>query len=684
MSDISRRSLLQAAAVGATATAATAAFGGVAIDQAGVAGAATGYLVGAGKGDMTGAIAGQGMMGYSDAEQVAEGLLQRTWARAFIIADAATGQRVLFITADIACVFTSHHNLLLSELAKKYGDTYNVHNVNINATHNHNSCGGTSWDYAYVLAAMGHRHNSLQAEIAGLLDAVDEAHRSLGPGTVELGHDELHDASANRSMPAFSLNPADDRRHFPEHIDPQVTAVRLKQGGRTIGEITWFATHGTSLTDANFQIGPDNKGYASYLAEQRTDGLISAHAQTNAGDMTPNLWVRKMHPGGPTSNNRTNRVLIGRRQDDAGQRALAGSRAMTRTGVSTATRYLNLDDLHISGHYTPNGKPTRTAPAMMGMAAAATSQEDNTRSQLAILQEGMRNELAMALGAGRTPTPEPWMVDVQDPKASLFPLGLLPPRPWIEQRLPIQLIRIGDLALAAMPSETTIVAGLRIRRLVADALGMPLENVLLQGYANGYSQYTVTPEEYVAQQYEGGESLFGRWTLCAYMQEFHSMARTMARGSRKPAGPRPANRADLQPDLLGAQPADTPMAGRRFGQVVSKAPSAAKAGTTVAVSFCGAYPTNKIRRGKGTKGYFAVERFTGTGWTLAYDDDHESTEMTWTRPGGSASASKVTVSWHIPRNAPAGDYRIRYYGDVKSPSGALREITGATGRIKVG
>ena len=36
-----------------------------------------GFLVGAGRGDITGAIAGQGMMGYSDLDQVASGLLQR-------------------------------------------------------------------------------------------------------------------------------------------------------------------------------------------------------------------------------------------------------------------------------------------------------------------------------------------------------------------------------------------------------------------------------------------------------------------------------------------------------------------------------------------------------------------------------------------------------------------------------
>lgn len=671
-----RRTFLRHTAVGVASAAAASTF-----TPSGIAGAtpSSGYLVGAGKGDMTGAIAGQGMMGYSDMDQVAEGLLQRTWARAYIVADAATGHRVLFITADVGCVFTSHHQTLLAELAKRYGDTYTVHNVNINATHNHNSCGGTSWDYAYVLAAKGHRHNSFRAEIAGLLDAVDAAHRSLGPGSVELGHSELHNASANRSTPAFTLNPVAEQRHFPNRIDPQVTALRLRRGGTTVGEITWFATHGTSLTDANFLIGPDNKGYASYLAEQRDPGVVSAHAQTNAGDMTPNMWLRKMHPGGPTADHRTNRIIIGQRQDRAGQTALAGARAMSG-GVDSATRYVNLADVVISGQYTPHGRSARTTPAMMGVAAAATSQEDNNRSQLGFLDEGVRNELAMALGAGATPTPPHWIVDAQAPKAIAFPLGLMPPRPWIEQTLPIQLIRIGDLVLAAIPAESTIVAGLRMRRIVADALGTPLENVLLQGYSNGYSQYVTTPEEYVAQQYEGGETMFGRWTLCAYMQELDHLARAMARGARSAPGARPADHSGLQPDLLGGQPADTPVPGHRFGDVTHPAPPTARGGQTVTVGFCGAFPTNRIRRG--AQRYFVVERFTGSGWETAFDDDHASTELRWSRPGASTSASTITITWRVPRGT-TGRYRIRYFGDAKATSGKVTAFTGTSGRIDV-
>nr|WP_245548364.1 neutral/alkaline non-lysosomal ceramidase N-terminal domain-containing protein [Gordonia araii] len=641
-----------------------------------------GYLVGAGKGDLTGAIAGQGMMGYSDMDQVANGLLQRTWARAFIVADAATGKRVLFINADLACVFTSHHSTLLAELAKRYGNTYNLHNVNINATHNHNSCGGTSWDYAYVLAAKGHRRNSFAAEMAGLLEAVAQAHDSLAPGTVELGRTELHNASANRSQPAFDLNPRSDKRHFPDKIDPQVTALRLRRGGEVIGEITWFATHGTSLTDANFLISSDNKGYAAYLAEQRSPGVISAHAQTNAGDMSPNLWLRKMNPGGPTESNRANRVIIGRRQDRAAQNALGQAGPMTRTGVDASARYVTLSDITVSGDFTPHGRTVRTTPAMMGAAAVATSQEENTRSQLGFIHEGARNELAIALGADAVPTPEPWIADSQAPKAIMFPLGLLPPQPWVEQTLPIQLIRIGDLVLAAIPAEVTIVSGLRVRQVIADALRVPLENVLVQGYSNGFSQYVTTPEEYVSQQYEGGATLFGRWTLCAYMQEFHRMAAAMAAGRRLSTGPRPAGKTRPQPDLLGSQPADSPMPGHRFGDVVAAPKSRVRGGETVRASFCGAYPTNRIRRGRGTAGYFAVEKRTPAGWTVAFDDDHESTELKWERPQGSTSASKVTITWRVPRNA-AGVYRIRYYGDAKSAAGALRAFSGTAGPIDV-
>ena len=313
-------------------------------------------------------------------------------------------------------------------------------------------------------------------------------------------------------------------------------------------------------------------------------------------------------------------------------------------------------------------------------AAAATSQEDNTRSQLGFLNEGFRNEFAMALGAGATPTPEPWIIDNQAPKAILFPLGTLPPRPWIEQTLPLQLIRIGDLVLAAVPAEATIVAD------CASGASSPTHwayrcTTSCWGYSNGYSQYVTTPEEYVSQQYGAARrcSDAGRSAPPAGVPRHGLRDGARATVDRSSAGRQLGDAARS----VGRPARRYPDPGKRFGDVVSAPAGRARGGDTVRVVFCGAFPTNRIRRGPQHQGCFAVEKRTATGWTTAFNDDHESTELHWARPAGNDSRIADDDRLAHPRGT-AGTYRIRYYGDAKAPSGALREFTGTTGPITVG
>src|SRR5690606_13630110 len=142
-----------------------------------------------------------------------------------------------------------------------------------------------------------------------------------------------------------------------------------------------------------------------------------------------------------------------------------------------------------------------------------------------------------------------WLADAQAPKAIAAPLGLLPPVPWVPNVVPVQLVRIGELYLAAAGAEFTIVAGLRVRRAVAAVLGVAVEQVLLQGYANSYHEYVTTPEEYDAQQYEGASTLFGRYTLCGYVQEFTRVAEAFVPGAALGRGPAPRDVSALQPNF---------------------------------------------------------------------------------------------------------------------------------------
>ncbi|WP_405138328.1 neutral/alkaline ceramidase [Nocardia sp. NBC_01388] len=648
-----------------------------------------GYLVGCGIADMTGAPAGQGMMGYSELDQITTGLLTRCYARAYIIVDQTTGGRVAFVNTDNACLFQSVHLAVMTELAKRFGDTYTERNVNLNATHNHNSCGGTAREYAYSLAAKGFQQNSTDAEVNGIVAAIANAHDRLAPGTIMLGHGELHDASANRSRVAFDLNPPEDKAEFPEGIDPKVTVLRLRQGGKDVGAITWFATHGTSLTDRNTLISADNKGYASYRWEHDEmggryldgqPGFIAAFPQTNPGDMTPNLAVRPWHPSGPTEDNRLNCTMIGERQYQAGRTAFASAQAMSNGGVDSVIRYVNMADTAIDGSYTPDGKAARTSPAMMGASAVATSSEDNWNTQIPFLHEGDTNPMVAALGGIDAPI-EQWMRDVQAPKLAIVPLGILPPRPWVPQVLPIQIMRIGDLVLASGPAEFTIVSGLRVRRVVASALGVPIENVLMQGYANGYSGYVTTPEEYVSQQYEGGETLYGRWTLSAYMQEFDRLARAVAARTDLGRGPAPLDwTSGLQPNLLAPVPADVPVAGHVFGDVLAQPAPSNGAGDAVSVQFVGAHPNNNFHLGST---YFEVQRSSGGGWSRVYDDNDWCTELHWERPADNDAASLIRIVWTVPQDAPSGRYRIQYFGDSRDGSGATAQFTGTSNEFAV-
>ncbi|GAA1458318.1 neutral/alkaline ceramidase [Williamsia maris] len=667
---IDRRTVLGALAVGAGGVALGGAF---ATDRAGAAHAAPsgsgGYLVGCGRADMTGAVAGQGMMGYSEPDQVSAGLLSRCWARAYVIADQVGGGRVVFVNADVACLFQSVHLGVIARLRRRFGDLYTERNVNLNATHNHNSCGGTAWDYAYTLAALGFKKKSYEAEVNGIVNAIVAAHNDLAPGTIAMGRGELHDASANRSRTAFDRNPASEKAVFPDAIDPAVTVLRLRKNGAATdaGQITWFSTHGTSLTDRNVLISGDNKGYASYLAESATDGVVASFPQTNAGDMTPNLWLRKLHPSGPTADNRTNCLIIGRRQHDAGRAALATATSMARNGIESVVHYVDFSRVSIAARFTPEGRPARTGPACMGAAAIGTSTEDNYNRPVPLFDEGQKIDV-----------PD-WVRAVQAPKLVVVPLGLLPPSGWIPSILPIQIMRIGSLILAAAPAEFTIVAGLRVRRVVAAALGVDADDVLLQGYANGYSQYVTTEQEYDAQQYEGGETQFGRWTLSAYLQEFDRLARSMVSGRGLGRGPAPVDKSSPQPDLLPAVPPDAPMRGHRFGDVLTEPSTWYAPRATVSVDFVGAHPTNDFHTG-GT--YFAVERQDGPRWVLVFDDNDWCTELHWKRPRGSQNTSLVTVRWTIPADT-RGRFRIRYFGDSRSATGTVRPFTGTSGAFTV-
>jgi neutral ceramidase len=642
------------------------------------------FLVGRGLADITGEAAECGMLGYGKADQQTEGIHTRLRSRAYVMAESEDGPRVLVVVNELPLVFDSVHQEVLRRLRDRYGETYTAVNTMITATHTHCGPGGYSHHLLYNSNTKGFRPKTFGAVVDGMVEAVARAHADLAPARLLLSHGELRNASVNRSRIAFERNPEADRAFFPGAIDPQTTVLRIERDGVTVGAINWFATHNTSMTNRNHLISSDNKGYAAYHWERVVEGLdylgdlssppfVGAFAQTNAGDMSPNLNLR---PGsGPTEDQFENTRIIGSRQYDAAAALAAGDGTEVTGPIDSRTVMLDLAQVTVASSFTGDGRTHSTSGPAGGSASFAGAAVDGPAFP--------------GFSEGRNPWWD-WpsriayrwsrrLRDAQAPKGIVLPGGIINKwLPVVAERAPVQLLRIGPLYLIGIPGEVTITAGLRLRRTVAAIVGADLENVLVAGYSNGYIHYVTTPEEYDAQRYEGASTLFGRWELPALVQTAALLATAMHDGSVPPMGPPTADLSHRHRPRRRRSAFDAPPPGSSFGDVVVAPRAVYLPGQRVKVTFVGGHPGNDLRRG-GT--FLEVQHRQASGWHTVADDGDWATRFQWSRVD--KSGSEVTILWDIPGDAGAGTYRIRYTGEARVGSGALHPVIGTSPEFKV-
>ncbi|SOD74322.1 neutral ceramidase [Jatrophihabitans sp. GAS493] len=680
-----------------------------------------GFRVGSGRADITGEPADCGMLGYGKRTQRSAGIHLRLNARAFIFARSAAGgdgvERVLLVVAELPLIFDSVHRAVLARLAAEGGGGYDATNTLITATHTHCGPGGYSHHRMYNSTTHGFRPATFDAIVGGIVTAVRRAERDLtenpADAILRLTQAELFGASVNRSRSSFERNPAADRAPFPHAVDPLSTLLRIERGGELTAAVHFFATHGTSMTNKNNLISSDNKGFAAYSCERSVPpergsgasaGPVFAFAQTNSGDMSPNLALRPGH--GPTDDEFANASLIGARQA-ASALALAQVPATPMpVHLDAVMSYVRFADLPVAPRFTGDGEVHRTGQVCAGSSALAGAGADGRG--FAGFREGRgrigdwTNRLRYRL--------QPDLAGRQAPKCVAVSGATLNRRvPFVADAAPMQLLRIGDLYLLGVPAEVTIVAGLQLRRTVAGVLGADLDHVLVCGYSNGYLHYVTTPAEYDEQRYEGGSTLFGRWQLPAMCQVAHELAEAMVQ-RRVPTGPGllpqpPA--APRPPRVSYRQPLDRLDAGRRFGDLIAGPRPRYRPGDRVVVSFHSGNLNNGVGR---------VERFLEVqrrepgaepGWERVADDGDPQTMLRWqrsrSRPGdryrlgrphrlGNAlrpgrrdreQGSIISITWQIPVGTTGGEYRIIHHGTARTGSHGSYDFSGQTPPFEV-
>ncbi|KAG6953988.1 hypothetical protein JG687_00012075, partial [Phytophthora cactorum] len=411
--------------------------------------AAATYNIGIGKSDITGPAAEVIMMGFASTDESDAGILNRLYARAFLIEDRDTSKRVVFVHCDLHSVMQLVHQEVLAQLATKYNGVYTEQNVILHATHTHAGPGGTAGYFLYDVSIFGYISENFDKIVSGIMSAIDAAHNSVQAGIIRWNKGEVSKGGKNRSPDAYLANPAAERAQYSSNIDTTMRALHFfSSSGKLRGVLAFYPVHPTSLSVENRLISGDNKGYAEFLLEDELDNVVVGIGIANAGDVSPNL----IDNGDGTFSGEGNTTIqsaeiMGKRQYDTLSSLIKGASELIQGSVVANLSYVDFSNVALKGVTATTAEPyaNRTCPAIVGQNFAAGTEDGRV---LSMFTEGnlKANVLFQTVGGVIKETPQ-WVKDCQNVnKVPLLAVGLMEPVPWVPNILPVQVVKIGQFA----------------------------------------------------------------------------------------------------------------------------------------------------------------------------------------------------------------------------------------------
>ncbi|XP_065187149.1 uncharacterized protein LOC135817810 [Sycon ciliatum] len=647
------------------------------------------YLLGRGMFDMTGPAGEINFMGYGNPAQTGEGIHTRQFSRAFIIVDAATEQRTLFVSIDGCMASHVVTTKALLELEKLYGNLYRAENTIISGTHTHSAPAGFFQYVLYDITSVGIVPQAIDAYVKGIVRSVQIAHENLQPGNILMSSGILLNASINRSPSSYLDNPAEERARYDANTDNLMTLLKLVGAdGKPLGMINWFAVHCTSMNHSNRHISSDNKGYASLLFEEEMNegalpgqgDFVAAFAQTNLGDVSPNtrgphcmdtgLPCEKNHStcggrtelcaaSGPGVDMTDSTRIIGERQFVKAKELYKSANIKLEGPIAFRHSYIDMTNQTVEH----NGDKVQTCKAAMGYSFAAGTTDGP--GAFDFTQGTVKGNPFWTAISALMKSPSAEQKKCQHPKPILVDTGeMFTPFPWQPAVVPIQLVQVGQLLIVSVPGEFTTMAGRRLRQaikkvVVSHGWG---ENttVVIAGLSNLYSSYIVTYEEYQAQRYEAASTLYGEHTLQAYINQFERLATDLATDAKTESLPMPPLDVSTTWDYPFPVLLDTAPGKAHIGDVIQDVKTAYKAGEVVAASFHAGNPRNNLMT---NATFLTVEVAVGPNkWKVIRSDGNWDTLFHWEKTNKVDSHSTATIEWRTAPNTPAGLYRLRHFG----------------------
>tara|TARA_B100000609_G_scaffold191800_1_gene180982 strand:- start:13011 stop:14801 length:1791 start_codon:yes stop_codon:yes gene_type:complete len=515
----------------------------------------------------------QQMWGWFAPENRSKGVKTPLYVRALVVRSQT--ECVAYLCADIGFISVGLRRALLALLQLEHPTRgFGPHNVMLTATHTHSGPNGYSDRSGQNSASFGFSPLIFSTILEGMVAALIEADDKCEPAQLRLGHVHIphqEPVAFNRSLTAFRHNPeVSSAQSKDKTLATRRKTVTLRiddAQGRCIGSVNWFAVHATSVHAENDLIHSDNKGLAACMWEdelrespQGRQDAVAIFAQEAPGDVSPNFrYHRKrnknlgIHDDDEQSARDNARLQLKYAKQAHTQ---AAQQAPLQGPLGGRVEHVDMGALEVLPQFAEGQRGIKTQPGMWGLVMPAGTAEGPgpLRPLLPLLRQWMKvrrlrdrvlpqKDLKihfLELGKGPHGRFLGWMpsrfglslVGRVDPVIGyLYKInkdGEMGEEGWLPNRVPVQLLRLGPLIIAGIPGEPTTMSGIRMRRAIQYAYPCrhpdSVQEIVINGYANGYAGYIATSQEYIQQEYEGAYTLFGQHTLGGYQTILYRLA----------------------------------------------------------------------------------------------------------------------------------------------------------------
>jgi neutral ceramidase len=541
---------------------------------------------------------GVGLAGNGPEGAEARGYRLRLYARVLVLADGG-GNRLALVVADLPLSSALLHRRVAELTART--DGIGVDRLVIAVTHTHAGPGhyfeaaGYNDQGSSVVGFDPVMVDSLTARIAR---AVHAAVADLRPARVAWGSRAVWGATRIRSLPAMLRNipPPTALADAPTGlmqeyrlVDPELAMLRVdlrdpaSGAFRPAGAFSIFAMHGTGNAPSNDLLDADIHGLVERRLERHIDRDLNRMSDSGFVPRAVYLFANgaegDVSPAWPPQSRCDVPVLATLPAlDGPFTRPLWQWRPPTATHLASCQRAAR-EAITFIGKGVGDGAVALfdalgvglSDRLELGRAFATLSLRDSARV-LGICPEPAVG-MSTLVGADDAHTrmlgwrlfgvfdvgleqgsPNPDVPGCQAHKRQLMDgwFGGLANRLFVSGTLPsyaqVTVLRLGNRVIGALPAEVTTTAGRRMReQMLAGAreAGLPVSAALILGHANGYVEYVTTAEEYTAQYYEGGSTLYGPGEAAMFGRALARLAASVSTGDSLPPAAAPALELDV-------------------------------------------------------------------------------------------------------------------------------------------